>query len=433
MKKQAVIFWFRRDLRLNDNKGLYNALKSEIPVIPLFIFDKNILDKLDKYDPRFQFIYQQVKILNNKIKKYGSRVINMHDYPVNVFKTLLRKYDIKSVYVNRDYEPYSIKRDSDISSFLIQHGVDFISFKDHVFFEKSEVVKKNGEPYKVYTPYSNNWLNKLKESKIIQYPSEKYLEKLYNFSFKSIISYDKIGFKNSGLFPPELNLQKDVIDDYEKKRNFPFINGTSKVGVHLRFGTISIRSVLKKSLDSFNNTYLKELAWRDFFIQILWHYPHLVKKSFKPKYDKIEWRNNQVEFKSWCNGETGYPLVDAGMRELNQTGFMHNRVRMVVGSFLCKHLLIDWRLGESYFSKKLFDFELASNVGNWQWVAGCGVDAAPYFRIFNPTEQLKKFDSNKEYVKKWVPEFDKDDYIKHIVEHKFARNRCLNVYKKALN
>ena len=433
MKTKAVIFWFRRDIRLSDNKGLYNALKSNMPVIPLFVFDKHILEELDKYDPRFQFIYQQIKNLNNKIKKHGSRVINIHDYPVNAFKLLLSKYDIKSVYVNRDYEPYSRKRDSDVSEFLIQHGVDFISFKDHVVFEKSEVVKKDGEPYKVYTPYSKIWLNKLKESQIIKYPSENYLDKLYKFNFKSITPYEKIGFKNSSLFPPDLNLKKDVIDNYEKKRNYPFINGTSKIGVHLRFGTISIRSVLKKSLDSVNNTYLKELAWRDFFIQILWHYPHIVKKSFKPRYDKIVWRNNQTEFQSWCNGETGYPLVDAGMRELNQTGFMHNRVRMVVGSFLCKHLLIDWRLGESYFAKKLFDFELASNVGNWQWVAGCGVDAAPYFRIFNPTEQLKKFDNNKEYIKKWVPEFDKSNYINPIVEHKFARNRCLNVYKKALD
>ena len=432
MKDNLVIFWFRRDLRLKDNAGLFHALKENNKVLPIFIYDKNTLDKLNKSDHRLDFIEHSLKKLNDLLKKNDKSISIYYGKPVKVFSELIKKYNVSKVYSNKDYTPYSIKRDKKVEELLKVNNIVFNSFKDHVLFEKFEIVKNDNTPYKVYTPFSRKWLIKMSENKIDFFNSEKYIYKFFNERGK-FLTLKEIGFDKSKLNPLVLNLSSDTINNYEKTRNFPSVNGTSKIGIHLRFGTISTREMITKAEASKNKTFLKELVWREFFQQILFHYPHTLNKSFKPKYDRIEWLNNENQFKKWCSGQTGYPLVDAGMRELNQTGFMHNRVRMLVGSFLCKHLLIDWRWGEAYFAEKLYDYETASNVGNWQWVAGCGVDASPYFRIFNPHEQIKKFDKNLIYTKKWVPEFDSNQYVDPIVIHKQARERCLLTYKKALN
>lgn len=432
MIDKIVIFWFRRDLRLNDNNGLFHSLKTNSKVLPIFIYDKNTLDKLKNSDHRLDFIESSLKNINKTLNKKNKSLSTYYGKPIDVFSELIKKFNISKVYTNSDYTPYSIYRDKKIKELLESRNIEFKSYKDHVLFEKSEIVKKDNTPYKVYTPYSRKWILKMSETGLEYFESEKYLENFWEGE-KSNISIGEIGFKKSNLKPLDLNFSNKVVNDYEKTRNFPSINGTSKIGLHLRFGTISTREMITKANLSQNNTFLKELIWREFFQQILYHFPDTVNKSFKPKYDRIEWINNEEQFKKWCKGETGYPLVDAGMRELNQTGFMHNRVRMLVGSFLCKHLLIDWRWGEAYFAEKLYDYETASNVGNWQWVAGCGVDASPYFRIFNPHEQIKKFDNKLNYSKKWVPEFDTERYIDPIVDHKEARERCLTTYKKALN
>ena len=432
MKDNLVIFWFRRDLRLKDNAGLFHALNENDKVLPIFIYDKNTLDKLNKSDHRVDFIEYSLKKLNDLLKKNNKSISIYYGKPLKVFSELIKKYNVTKVYSNKDYTPYSIKRDKKVEELLKVNNIDFNSYKDHVLFEKYEVVKDDNTPYKVYTPFSRKWLIKMSENKIDFFNSEKYIRKFFNEK-REFLSLKEIGFEKSVLSPLNLNLSSDTINNYEKTRNFPYVNGTSKIGLHLRFGTISTREMIVKAEESKNKTFLKELVWREFFQQILFHYPHTINKSFKPKYDRIEWLNNENQFKKWCSGQTGYPLVDAGMRELNQTGFMHNRVRMLVGSFLCKHLLIDWRWGEAYFAKKLYDYETASNVGNWQWVAGCGVDASPYFRIFNPHEQIKKFDKNLIYTKKWVPEFESVQYVEPIVIHKDARERCLLTYKKALN
>ena len=432
MRDNLVIFWFRRDLRLKDNAGLFHALNENNKVLPIFIYDKNTLDKLNKSDHRLDFIEHSLKKLNDLLKKNDKSISIYYGKPVKVFSELIKKYNVSKVYSNKDYTPYSIKRDKKVEELLKVNNIDFNSFKDNVLFEKFEIVKNDNTPYKVYTPFSRKWLIKMSENKIDFFNSEKYIYKFFNERGK-FLTLKEIGFDKSKLNPLVLNLSSDTINNYEKTRNFPSVNGTSKIGIHLRFGTISTREMITKAEASKNKTFLKELVWREFFQQILFHYPHTLNKSFKPKYDRIEWLNNENQFKKWCSGQTGYPLVDAGMRELNQTGFMHNRVRMLVGSFLCKHLLIDWRWGEAYFAEKLYDYETASNVGNWQWVAGCGVDASPYFRIFNPHEQIKKFDKNLIYTKKWVPEFDSNQYVDPIVIHKEAIERCLLTYKKALN
>ena len=429
MNKEINIFWFRRDLRLDDNTALFHALSHKNEVLPIFIYDNNILSKINGNDHRLHFIKESINHLNLTLSKSKKRIICYRGKPLEIFNNLVSKFEIKKVFTNRDYTPYSISRDLSIKKFLAKHNIEFIDFKDHVLFEKNEVVKDDGSPYKVYTPYSRKWISKMSKIGIKEYCSEKLTNNLVNVS--DIKSYNLI-LENKTICFLKTNISEKVIDDYEEIRNFPSLDATSKVGVKLRFGTISTRKLIKRANRSSNKTYLKELIWREFFQQILYHFPKTISESFKPKYDRIEWINNEDKFQKWCNGETGYPLVDAGMRELNKTGFMHNRVRMLVGSFLCKHLLIDWRWGEAYFREKLYDYETASNVGNWQWVAGCGVDASPYFRIFNPHEQLKKFDKNLNYVKKWVPEFGTNYYTNEIIEHKFARERCLNVYKKAL-
>jgi len=426
-----VLFWFRRDLRLEDNAGLYAALNESFPVLPIFIYDTSILGKLPKIDARLDFIHSSIALLQKQLELKGKSMVTVKGEPLEVMEQLIESYAVQKVITNRDYEPYARERDSNMASFLESKGIAFETHKDHVMFEKSEVTKDDGLPYKVYTPYSRKWMAALDKEGITAFPSENHLDKLLNHHQK-LLSHEDLGFEKSDVKAPQYNISTDLIEQYEARRNFPAVAGTSKLGVHLRFGTVSIRHMVSKARSTGNNIFLKELVWREFFQQILWHFPHTQTACFKPQYERIEWRNNENEFERWCNGTTGYPFVDAGMRELNATGFMHNRVRMLVGSFLCKHLLIDWRWGESYFAEKLMDYEMASNVGNWQWVAGCGVDAAPYFRIFNPTDQIKKFDKAHQYIQKWVPEFQELTYAQPIVEHKMARERCLEVYKSAL-
>lgn len=430
---KTTIFWYRRDLRVDDNHGLYKALSENENVQPIFIFDKNILERLKKNDARVSFIHQQLLKINNLFKREKSSLLMFYGTPLEVFKQLSEKYKINKIYTNKDYEPYGMARDQEIKSYLNSQDIKFNSFKDHVIFEEDEITKADGTPYKVYTPFSKKWILKFKEEKQVNYPTEKYLKNLKRAEGNSFLTLSDIGFSKTNITLPEFDINENLINEYEATRNFPGIDGTSKIGLHLRFGSISIRKTVLKASQSENITFLKELIWREFFMNILWHFPHTVTKAFKPKYDFVEYINNEQEYKKWCEGNTGYPLVDAGMRELNETGFMHNRVRMLVGSFLCKHLLIDWRWGEAYFAEKLLDFELSSNIGNWQWVAGCGVDAAPYFRIFNPTTQVLKFDKELKYIKKWVPEHQELTYTQPIVEHKAARERCLQTYKQALS
>ncbi|MGG9971755.1 cryptochrome/photolyase family protein [Ferruginibacter sp. SUN002] len=428
------VCWFRRDLRLNDNAALYHALRDGLPVLPLFIFDKNILNKLeDKSDKRIAFIHAALLEMQEQLVKLGSTLEIFHSTPVEAFKTLLKKYTINKVFTNHDYELYAKERDEDISLLLKENGTAFHSFKDQVIFEKDEVLKDDGSPYTVFTPYSKKWKAKLKEFYFRSYPVEKYFNNLYRQSPVDIPSMNEIGFATSSttIFPSK-ELDEELVKKYSAQRDFPGIAGTSKLGVHLRFGTVSIRQIVAQAI-TLNETYLNELIWREFYQMILWHFPKVsMGKAFKSDYDTIEWKRDEGEFIKWCEGQTGYPIVDAGMRELNATGFMHNRVRMIVASFLSKHLLLDWRLGEAYFAQKLLDFDFAANNGGWQWAAGCGCDAAPYFRVFNPYLQTQKFDPQLTYIKKWVPEFQEFNYPKPIVEHEFARKRALEVYGSAL-
>lgn len=434
LKPTVNIFWFRRDLRLDDNKGLQQALKGNLPVLPVFIFDKNILEKLPKNDARVTFIYEQIERIKDDLEdQYGSSLAVYYDSPVNAFQALLEDFEVEAVFTNHDYEPYAERRDNQVYDLFEEEYIEFNTFKDQVIFEKSEVVKDNGEPYVVYTPYMKKWKETLGGRPPEVWDTAPYIGNFLKTESLPHVSLEEMGFRRSKISVPDYDLSPGTIRDYEDTRNFPAVEGTSHIGPHLRFGTIGIRTVVRKAMAEDNDTFLNELIWREFFMQILWHYPHTHKDSFKKKYDRIDWRNNEDEFKRWCEGRTGYPLVDAGMRELNATGFMHNRVRMLVGSFLCKHLLIDWRWGEAYFGEKLLDYEMSSNVGNWQWVAGSGVDAAPYFRIFNPTTQITKFDKNHKYIRQWVPEYQSADYPEPMVDHKEARERCLETYKKALD
>jgi len=432
MTQKVSLFWFRRDLRLEDNKALNAALNSGNIVLPLFIFDQEILNKLEVNDARVAFIHQCLESINRKLTALRSGLSVYTGRPSDVFKKLLTEFDLEAVYTNADYEPYALKRDSEISDLLGKRNIPLRTFKDQVIFEPNEVLKGDGQPYLVYTPYMKSWRAKLAET-AITIDSEFKGGNLIQRETFPWISLRELGFEKSAITVQNADLSSSLIDNYQANRNTPSKSGTSRLGPHLRFGTVSIRKMIMLGLESKDDTFLKELVWREFFMQILFHFPHSSTQCFKPQYDRIEWRNNPEEFQKWCEGQTGYPLVDAGMRELNATGFMHNRVRMLVGSFLCKHLLIDWRLGEAYFASKLLDYEMSSNVGNWQWVAGCGVDAAPYFRIFNPHTQIDKFDPKHLYIKKWVPELNELTYPLPMVDHKFARERCLNTYKAALN
>jgi deoxyribodipyrimidine photo-lyase len=425
------VFWFRRDLRVDDNKGFFEALSSDLEVLPIFIFDKNILDELPKDDARVSFIHERLDIIDMELQKFGKNLAVFHGDPIVIIEQIITENHIHAIYTNHDYEPYAKNRDEEITSILASKNIAFHTFKDQVIFEKSEVVKDDQTPYVVYTPYSRKWKDLFQKTKLEHFESEKLLTNIAYHSYP-FLSLKDIGFEQSKIKVAPFDTTEKLISNYEDTRNFPAIEGTSMIGTHLRFGSVSIRKIVANAASRNRETYLNELIWREFFMQILWHFPHTNKKSFRPKYDTIKWNNNEEEFQKWCEGKTGYPFVDAGMRELNATGHMHNRVRMIVASFLCKHLLIDWRWGEAYFASKLLDYEQSSNVGNWQWAAGSGVDAAPYFRIFNPTEQVKKFDKELFYIKKWIPELQEFTYPQPIVDHVFARERCLRVFKEAV-
>lgn len=429
MTTAVHLFWFRRDLRLDDNKALTEALASGIPVVPLFIFDKTILEQFpDPYDRRVDYIHQAVALLNHQLASYGSALTVLYDTPLRAFETLLTDYNVQTVFCNHDYEPQAIQRDLEIKTLLQTKGVGFQSFKDQVIFEKDEVLKSDGTPYTVFTPYSKQWKKQLSTT---DYDSLKPNTAHFYPLTTTLPSLEALGFVKTDLVFEVPTLNEALISTYAANRDYPSLDQTSRLGIALRFGTISIRKCVAAALVH-SETWLNELIWREFFMQILFHFPAVVTQCFKPKYEAIQWRNNESEFEKWCKGETGYPMVDAGMRELLATGFMHNRVRMVVASFLTKHLLIDWRWGEAYFAQKLLDYDLAANNGNWQWAAGCGCDAAPYFRIFNPSEQLKKFDKDLAYVKKWHPDYEDSFQFPEIVAHKFARERALETYKKGL-
>ena len=420
------IFWFRRDLRLEDNIALYESISLKKNVLPIFIFDDNILNELPNDDPRVNFIYQTLFDINLVLQKHDTSLLILKGKLEDVWSKLIQKYTIESVFINKDYEPYAIKRDQKLGEVLKSNGIELHSFKDQVVFEESEVVKANGEPYTVFTPFKRKWLslyNPLTLKPKITF--ENFHQVNYPFPKK-----EELGFKSSSIYVKDFELSG--VSTYAETRNFPILDSTSYLGPHLRFGTIGVRQIIAE-LDPSNEVFLSELIWREFFMQILFHFPKVVTGNFRPKYDGIKWRNKEEDFDKWCRGETGYPMVDAGMRQLNETGYMHNRVRMVTAGFLCKHLLIDWRLGEAYFAKKLLDFELSSNNGNWQWAAGTGCDAAPYFRIFNPIELLKKFDKTQGFIKKWISELGTADYPEPMVEHKFARTRALEQYKIGIN
>ena len=433
MMKEVSIFWFRRDLRLEDNAGLWKALKSGHPVVPIFIFDRNILDKLeDKSDARVSFLHQRLTELQYQLTGMGSSLHVFYSTPAEAMNTLSQTYTVKSVFLNRDYEPYARERDELVFNYWSEHDVPVIGAKDHVIFEKNEVVKADGTPYLVFSPYGKAWRKKLTDYHAKAYPNVKYFRNFHKQQPIEIPTLESMGFRTTEVSLPSSNVDESIIKTYDATRNFPANEkGTTRLGMHLRFGSISVRSLLRKGLVG-NDTFVNELIWRDFFQMALYYFPDSREKAIKPKYDLIPWETNMEHFKAWCEGRTGYPIVDAGMRELNTTGYMHNRVRMIVASFLTKHLLIDWRLGERYFAEKLLDFDLASNIGGWQWASGSGLDAAPYFRVFNPTSQLEKFDKQLTYVKRWVPEYGTAQYPEPIVEHKWARERCLDRFKTAL-
>ncbi|TLV00453.1 cryptochrome/photolyase family protein [Dyadobacter luticola] len=434
IKEKIVLFWFRRDLRLDDNAGLYYALKSGYPVLPLFIFDKNILDDLtNKKDDRITFIYKHIEDIRKELRSHDADILVEYGFPEDVWKKLSDQYDIAEIYTNTDYEPYATDRDKKIFRIVKEKGTAFKGCKDQVIFEKNEILSGQGTPYTVFTPYSRAWREKSNEFYLSSYPTKKYIKNLLKWTAPASPTIKEMGFEESDYDFPSDHIQPEKLKHYAQERDFPAENATSRLGVHLRFGTISIRELAREAKDH-SGVFLNELIWRDFYQQILWNFPEVGRgKAFRSAYDNIKWRYDKEDFKKWCDGQTGYPLVDAGMRQLNEIGFMHNRVRMVTASFLSKHLLIDWRLGEAYFAEKLLDYDLAANNGGWQWAAGSGTDAAPYFRIFNPTAQAERFDPKQEYIKKWVPEFGTDQYPEPMVDHKMARERCLKAYKLALN
>ena len=434
MNEAVTVFWFRRDLRLHDNAGLHFALRGDKPVLPLFIFDADILHDLkEKQDARVEFIHRALHEMQSQLEEWNSSLVVRHGTPIDVWKKLTDEFEIQSVYINNDYEPYALRRDRNIKEYLDSRGIEFHSVRDQVIFEKDDVLKRDGEPYIVFTPFKNAWKNKFAETKTAasDLPIKAHRKNFWQTSPERLPSLKDIGFAATNANFPDKEVSDDIIKKYDQQRDIPGIRGTTRFGVHLRFGTVSIRDLVKRAFH-LNETWLDELIWREFYMMILYYFPHVENRSFREKYDNIDWRYDKDDFDRWCSGETGYPFVDAGMRELNETGFMHNRVRMVTASFLAKHLLIDWRWGERYFAEKLLDYDLAANNGNWQWAAGTGCDAAPYFRIFNPETQIKKFDPDLKYVKKWLPEFGTDKYPEPMVEHKFARQRALDVYGRAV-
>lgn len=434
MSEPLLLVWLRRDLRLHDNAALYHALKRGRPVLPVFIFDRTILDALDdRCDRRVEFLVQEIDRLRNELAKLGSAIIVRYGKPIDVWKELITQYTIADVFTNHDYEGYAKDRDKAIGDLLAEQGIGFHTSKDQTLFERDEVLSGKKTPYTVFTPYSRKWREKLTDFYLKPYPTEKYAGHYWKTEPLPMPTLKEMDFQPVGEPFPARTVSETLLDDYKKTRDFPALpHGTSQLGIHLRFGTVSVRDLARQAKEADDKTFLTELCWRDFYFQVLDHFPHVEKNSFRRQYDQIEWRNNEDEFDKWCRGETGYPIVDAGMRQLNTIGWMHNRVRMITASFLCKHLLIDWRWGEAYFGKKLRDYDLSANNGGWQWAAGSGTDAAPYFRVFNPTLQAGKFDPKGVYIRHWVPEIDTPGYPKPMVEHTMARQRAVDTYRKAL-
>ncbi|WP_266364261.1 cryptochrome/photolyase family protein [Tellurirhabdus rosea] len=428
----VTLFWYRRDLRLHDNAGLYHALRSGYPVLPIFIFDRNILDQLDdQRDRRVEFIHKAILDMQDEFRELGTSLLVRYGYPLDIFQKLLQEFNVQAVYTNHDYEQYALGRDTAVAGMLRENGVPLHTFKDHVIFEKDEILTGSRTPYTVFTPYSRNWMGKLNDFYLRSYPIDRHQHAFCKISAQPVPTLGEMGFQPLDEAFPRKTVPGDLLKTYQQTRDLPALRGTSEVGIHLRFGTVSIRELARQARES-SQTFLNELIWRDFYFQVLHHFPHVEQHSFRREYDNIQWRNNEEDFRRWCEGRTGYPIVDAGMRQLNETGWMHNRVRMIAASFLCKHLLIDWRWGEAYFGKKLRDYDLAANNGGWQWAAGSGTDAAPYFRVFNPTLQAQKFDAKGEYIRRWVPEFNSLNYPQPMVEHTFARQRAVETYQKAV-
>ncbi len=426
-----AIFWFRRDLRLNDNKAFFRALKSSGKVLPLFIFDDVILDTLPQNDHRVEFIHSTLSVIDQVLRKQGSGILVKKGRPISVFSRLLEEFDIEAVHSNADHEPYGRERDQKVGALLASRGIGFFQELDHLVLTAHDALKPDGKPYNVFTPYSRRWKEVLEHRASAEFPSESLLQNCFKGQVDRFPALEEIGFKPSGMAMPIATIDRDLIKNYHETRNFPAVNGVSLLSPHLRFGTISIRKLVKLA-QGLNETFLNELIWREFYAMILHHFPRVVNESFRPEYDRIVWLNNKEEFERWKQGRTGFPMVDAGMRQLSATGYMHNRLRMVTASFLTKHLLIDWRWGQAWFADKLFDFELSSNNGGWQWSAGTGTDAAPYFRIFNPVEQQKKFDPEEKYIRQWIAEYGTNTYPAPIIDLKIARERCLAAYKKAI-
>lgn len=425
--EKLSVYWFRRDLRLADNTALSKALRSGKPVLPVFIFDTQIIEDLPAEDPRISFIYKQLEEIQRLLTASQASLHVYMGKPLEVWKELLSRFEIHAVYANKDYEPYAINRDKQLTALLNTKGIPFHLFKDQVIFEENEIVKKDGKPYTVFTPYKRKWLERYHEEAPLHVSGK--VNSGYMAISRDFPKLESLGFRISKLQVPPYDLS--VLKHYAELRNIPAVDATSHLSPHLRFGTVSIREILRQ-LGTGDEIFLSELIWREFFMQILHHFPGVVQQNFNPKYNGIQWENDEERFRRWCEGTTGYPMVDAGMRQLNESGTMHNRVRMITASFLCKHLLIDWRVGEAYFAGKLLDYELASNNGNWQWAAGTGCDAAPYFRVFNPTEQMKKFDRDARYVRRWIPEYGSPDYPDPIIDHSYARKRALETYRKGI-
>lgn len=439
LPREVCLFWFRRDLRLHDNAGLFYALKENKKVLPVFIFDQNILNSLNPRDLRVVFIHQTISEIKKQLQNLGSDLLVFYGEPIEVFKNLVDKLPICSVYTNHDYEPKARLRDVNVEAYLKQKQIVFKSYKDQTLFEKDEIKTDAGNPYTVYTPYKKKYLSLLNDFYLKSYPNDLYQMNYYQNPMPDMTFYDRfpqledMGFKSCDAVFPEMCLSQTMLKKYAVDRDFPYLDhATSRLGLHLRFGTVSVRELAREG-KKYSDVWLSELVWRDFFMQILWHYPHVENSSFRPQYEKIKWRDSDEDFNRWKNGETGFPIVDAGLRELNETGHMHNRVRMIVASFLTKHLLQHWLRGERYFAEKLLDYDLSANNGNWQWAAGTGCDAAPYFRVFNPDAQTEKFDPEYKYIKKWVPEFGTSKQIKPMIDHKFARDRAIAEYKKGLS
>jgi deoxyribodipyrimidine photo-lyase len=467
---EKSLVWFRRDLRDYDNAALYHALKSSKNVYCAFVFDTAILDKLnDKADRRVEFIWESVRELKASLQEHGSDLIVLHGNAGDEIPKLANTLLVNAVFTNHDYEPSAIARDTNVAEKLNISDIAFHHHKDHVIFEKDEVLNLSGRPYGVFTPYKNMWLKTVNDFFVKAYPVDAYLKNLAKLKVSQLISLGEMGFKRTNLsnmrLPTGMQGGLTLFDDFKERlshykdaRDFPAIKGVSYLSVHLRFGTISIRHLAREAMQAANTgaqTWLSELIWRDFYVQILHHNPSVaVGKAYKTEFQALNFPNNPVLFQAWCDGKTGYPLVDAAMQQLNTTGFMHNRLRMVAASFLVKDLLIDWRWGERYFAEKLIDFDLSANNGGWQWAASTGCDAQPWFRIFNPITQSERFDAQGKFIRKYVPVLAKcndkeihapwlipplrlqelnisigNDYPAPVVDHATQRQKALVLYK----